>query len=94
MSQEQFLRGVGQKKQQVRRKPIAAELRHAIYLRDQGQCAFKDKNGNRCSSQRYLEFHHILPVSKGGKDTLDNLVTLCRGHHQFFHSNLHKDHIS
>ena len=28
------------------------------------------------------EIHHIIPVSKGGNDTLENLILLCPNHHK------------
>lgn len=33
----------------------------------------------------YLETHHITPLSEGGSDTLDNLVSLCPNHHKLAH---------
>lgn len=32
--------------------------------------------------------HHITPVSKGGKSTIDNLISLCPNHHRMAHYNL------
>lgn len=32
-----------------------------------------------------VEAHHIVPKSKGGKDTLDNLITLCHSCHESEH---------
>ena len=34
------------------------------------------------------DIHHILPVSKGGKNTLDNVLCVCPNHHRMFHNNL------
>ena len=67
------------------RKPIVAAVKHEIAKRDQGQCAHVDDKGNRCTQKRWVDTHHIKPVSDGGKDTVDNLVTLCRPHHRFQH---------
>lgn len=33
----------------------------------------------------YLEVHHIIPVSKGGLDTIDNCVALCPNCHKRMH---------
>lgn len=34
------------------------------------------------------DVHHILPVSKGGKNEEYNLITLCPNHHRMVHSEL------
>ncbi len=34
------------------------------------------------------DIHHILPVSQGGKNTLDNVIVLCPNHHRMIHNNL------
>lgn len=59
-----------------------------------GKCAlcgndapFKDKN-----NKPYLEAHHIIPLSDGGLDVLDNVVALCPNCHRKIHSlQDHKD---
>lgn len=42
------------------------------------------RDGNRCvvcgTTQR-LSVHHVVAAVDGGRDTLDNLVTLCATHH-------------
>ncbi len=42
---------------------------------------FNNKNG-----EPYLESHHIIWLSKGGMDTLDNTVALCPNCHRKMHS--------
>lgn len=57
----------------VERAKVSNKMRFDIY----------DRDGHRCRncgiSQRYadLEIDHIIPISKGGKSTYDNLQTLC-----------------
>ena len=34
------------------------------------------------------DLHHLIPVGKGGKNTLDNVIVLCPNHHRMFHHNL------
>jgi len=53
------------------RRKIPAELRAAIYERDEYACL-------TCGSPDDLTLDHIYPWSKGGEDTLENLRTLCR----------------
>lgn len=43
----------------------------AIYHRFDGRCAV-------CGSNEYISIDHILPLSKGGDNTEDNLQPLCR----------------
>jgi hypothetical protein len=64
---------------------IPAKLQHAVRLRDQGQCALKSANGQRCTERRWLEIHHIQPLADGGVHELKNLALVCRAHHQFLH---------
>ncbi len=67
-----------------KRKPIPAVVKHAVRLRDQGQCTFHFR-GKRCEGRRFLHLHHKIPVSKGGKNTVENLMTLCSRHHTLVH---------
>lgn len=64
---------------------IPAHLEHSVRLRDRGQCTHRAATGERCSEKRWLEIHHIKPLSKGGITQLDNLTLICRGHHQVVH---------
>jgi hypothetical protein len=64
---------------------IPAWLVHAILRRDQGQCSFRSSQGDRCSQRRWLEIHHVQPLAQGGKNQLENLRLICRGHHQVLH---------
>ena len=34
------------------------------------------------------DVHHIVPVSKGGKNVESNLISLCPNHHRMVHNNL------
>jgi hypothetical protein len=44
--------------------------RHSIYRRDSYNCVY-------CGSNRDLTLDHVLPKSRGGKNTWKNLVTSC-----------------
>jgi predicted restriction endonuclease len=65
------------------RKPIPTDLKHRVYLRDQGQCQKDD-----CHDSRWIDIHHIKPVSQGGLNILENLITLCKAHHHLEHAGL------
>ena len=54
---------------------IRPSLRRAVLARDDG-CTI-----DGCTSTYRLEVHHIIPMSKGGDHTPDNLTTLCWWHH-------------
>lgn len=57
----------------VERGKVSNKMRFSIYERDGYRC-------RKCGiSDRYanLEIDHIIPISKGGKSTYDNLQTLC-----------------
>ena len=53
-----------------KRKPIPIKLRAEVFRRDNHLCL-------KCGAEDGLSIDHILPVSKGGQNTLDNLQTLC-----------------
>lgn len=50
---------------------IPQHVKQAVWQRDQGRCV-------QCSSADYLEFDHIIPFSKGGASSLNNVQLLCR----------------
>jgi len=58
---------------QAGRRPSAQR----IYVRDGWRCMAPG-----CTSRRNLEVHHVVYRSRGGKDRPENLVCLCRFHHQ------------
>lgn len=39
-----------------------------------------------CHTTENVEYHHIIPVSWGGKTEVDNLMPLCRNHHMQMHA--------
>lgn len=40
---------------------------------------------NRQTGEPYLETHHVIPLSEGGKDTLNNVIALCPNCHRKRH---------
>jgi hypothetical protein len=68
------------------RIPVSAALRHRVRLRDGNSCQAPMPGGKKCSSRRWLDIHHRIPISEGGGNTFENLTTLCRAHHQAHHA--------
>lgn len=60
--------------------PYWKRLREEIGTRDGWRCVELLQSGERCTGQG-TDCDHIVPLSKGGSDTPDNLRMLCRYHH-------------
>jgi HNH endonuclease len=50
---------------------ISPQLRQAVWTRCGGMCV-------QCQSRSLIEYDHILPLSKGGATSYENLQILCR----------------
>lgn len=55
-----------------KRQPIAQELRREVMERDWYVCRYCRRIGDY-----NIHIDHVIPVSRGGLDTIDNLVTAC-----------------
>ena len=53
------------------KRPIPREIVDAVYKRDGGRCVY-------CGSTQNLQLDHIIPFSKGGATTLENMQLLCQ----------------
>ncbi|MFE3029245.1 TerD family protein [Nocardia tengchongensis] len=53
-------------------RAIPQEMKSRVWQRDGGKCV-------ECGAQEYLEFDHVIPWSRGGATSIDNLQILCRG---------------
>lgn len=67
------------------KRAIPKRVLHEVNLRDKGQCQVVHK-GKVCLSKYFPDTHHVKLFSNGGSHTLDNLITVCRGHHQSLHA--------
>lgn len=67
------------------RQPLRANVKHPVMLRDKMRCTYVSPDGRRCEQRRWLALHHVVEVSKGGLNTVDNLRTLCSAHHKLVH---------
>jgi tellurite resistance protein len=50
---------------------IPDDVKRAVWDRDAGKCV-------RCAANDYLEFDHIIPHSRGGANSINNVQLLCR----------------
>ena len=60
-----------------------------VLERDDHKCRHVE-NGRTCLSNKDLQVHHILPLSRGGKSEKSNLITLCEKHHTNRHPHMAK----
>jgi len=80
-----------QGKQYQQSNRLDENIRIATLMRDKYQCI-------SCSKKKVqLQAHHLVPKNQGGKDTINNLITLCLHCHNKVHQGkitLHADGIS
>ncbi len=64
-----------------RRASIAPSLRRRVLARDEHRCRVPG-----CNSRHHLAVHHRLPVERGGRNTMENLATVCWRCHAALHA--------
>jgi 5-methylcytosine-specific restriction endonuclease McrA len=73
--------GLRRRRTAGRTRYIPANVRHAVWNRDQGRCTFVGTNGHRCHSESFLEFDHVDPRRR--EDSVPGLRLRCRAHNQY-----------
>jgi len=72
---------VARQRDAARHRPaVPAAIRHDVWLRDQGRCAWVLEDGSRCEERTMIELDHVEPWCRGGGHTADNLKLACRRH--------------
>jgi hypothetical protein len=69
-----------------------SSVRAAALARAKGKCEFCGQPGFVTSSGlSFLETHHIIPLSEGGKDVITNVAAVCANHHREAHHGVQAD---
>ncbi|KAF7787008.1 hypothetical protein PRUB_a3852 [Pseudoalteromonas rubra] len=64
-------------------------IRRKVLLRAKGKCEVCSLDGfTTKSGDKYLETHHIVPLSEGGDDSYENVIALCPNDHRKAHFGL------
>ena len=74
-----------QNNKKLLRTPLTAAEKHEVHGRDGGRCTHVGESKKRCGSDRFVDVHHVHPVSRGGGTEPGNLTTLCSFHHDLVH---------
>jgi len=69
----EFAKKENKKNEKEARDPIPPKLRTDVFRRDKYVCQYCGISGPNAE----LEVHHVIPVSRGGTDDINNLKTAC-----------------
>ena len=62
------------------------EVRRVALVRAGGKCEWCQETGfTMDDGSVFLETHHVVPLSDGGPDSIDNVAALCPNHHREAH---------
>lgn len=70
-SVKRFHRQLDLKQKSGSTRHIQQSVKNIVWDRCQGKCV-------QCNSEQYIEFDHIIPFSKGGSNSENNIQILCR----------------
>jgi len=62
---------------------IPAEVKRAVWERDQGRCTYVSETGHRCEERSGVQFDHIDAYARGGAATVTTIRLRCRAHNQY-----------
>ena len=62
------------------KQTVPPATRRAVLRRDHHCCSVPG-----CRNAAFLDLHHVKPRSEGGRNDVDNLITLCGAHHRAAH---------
>ena len=63
-------------------RKIPTAIRRAVWERDGGRCSFGSREGRRCGTRDFLEFHHHVPWARCQQHRESNIHLRCRAHNQ------------
>jgi hypothetical protein len=73
------------KPMKAKAKAVPKDVYQQVLARDGGCVARLLVPEVRCAGR--IDPHHALMRSQGGKDTLEDLIAVCRAHHDYIHAN-------
>jgi len=78
----------GERMRKVRQKAKRDKYRGKRYCRLRARARILRENVKQCKvcgSDKQLQVHHIIPVSLGGKNNIENLMVVCNNCHLKIH---------
>ena len=67
----------------VASRHIPAAIKRAVVSRDGGRCTFVGRNGRRCESADFVEYHHLDPWASSRCHSVEGIELRCRAHNQY-----------
>jgi len=61
---------------------IPTAIRRSVWERDEGRCGYESREGRRCGTRDFLEFHHQVPWVRCREHRASNIHLRCRAHNQ------------